>query len=193
MWTIKRKGLTLSITPAEMADPRQNEDNLGKMICFHRRYALGDKHEYAEPFDLQMFFENNKNKICCILPLYLLDHSGLTMSTTSFNDPWDSGQIGFIYCTNEDVKKFGMDPEKDFDDVKQTLIDEVKTYDKWLTGYPQYFRFIITDENDNIIENRCFFEFTNLKDMLNEMKKQTDENFGFLFDKLYQQQSDMNL
>lgn len=193
MWNIKRKGLTLSITPAEMADPRQNEDNLGKMICFHRRYALGDKHEYAEPFDLQMFLENNKNKICCILPLYLLDHSGLRMSTTSFNDPWDSGQVGFIYCTNDDVKNLGMDPENDYENVKELLIEEVKEYDNWLNDYPPHYEYIITDENDNIIENRSFFKFTTFKEMLNEMKKQTDEKFGFLFDRLYQQQSDMNL
>ena len=31
------------------------------------------------------------------LPLYLMDHSGLAMQTTSFNDPWDSGQVGWIY------------------------------------------------------------------------------------------------
>lgn len=33
------------------------------------------------------------------LPLYLMDHSGLAMQTTSFNDPWDSGQVGWIYVS----------------------------------------------------------------------------------------------
>ena len=35
------------------------------------------------------------------LPLYLMDHSGLAMQTTSFNDPWDSGQVGWIYVRLE--------------------------------------------------------------------------------------------
>ena len=37
--------------------------------------------------------------------LYLYDHSGITMSTGSFCDSWDSGQVGFIYVTKEDIEK----------------------------------------------------------------------------------------
>ncbi len=72
MWTIKRKGYTLEITQAEMADPRKYNDMLlGKMICFHRRYKLGDDHDFDEPYQLQQYFENNKHDIYCVLPLYL--------------------------------------------------------------------------------------------------------------------------
>lgn len=42
-----------------------------------------------------------------MLPLILLDHSGISMSTTRaypFNCPWDSGQVGWAYCTPEDMK-----------------------------------------------------------------------------------------
>ena len=34
-----------------------------------------------------------------MMPLYLMDHSGLAMQTESFHDPWDSGQVGWIYVT----------------------------------------------------------------------------------------------
>lgn len=30
--------------------------------------------------------------------LYMLDHSGVHFSLSSFDDPWDSGMIGFFYC-----------------------------------------------------------------------------------------------
>jgi hypothetical protein len=30
-------------------NPREDRDNFGKMICFHRRYNLGDKHDHSEP------------------------------------------------------------------------------------------------------------------------------------------------
>jgi hypothetical protein len=40
----------------------------------------------------------------CILPVYLYDHSGLTINTTGFTCPWDSGQIGWIYASHEQVK-----------------------------------------------------------------------------------------
>lgn len=32
-------------------NPREDYDNFGKMICFHKRYSLGDKHNYCEPRD----------------------------------------------------------------------------------------------------------------------------------------------
>ena len=43
-----------------------------------------------------------------VMPLYLLDHSGLAMQTESFHDPWDSGQVGWVYVSKEDaLKEFG--------------------------------------------------------------------------------------
>ena len=37
-----------------------------------------------------------------ILPLYLYDHSGITMNTCGFSCPWDSGQVGWIYASAMD-------------------------------------------------------------------------------------------
>ena len=43
-----------------------------------------------------------------MLPLYLYDHSGITMNTTGFSCPWDSGQVGWIYASKEDaLREFG--------------------------------------------------------------------------------------
>lgn len=47
----------------------------------------------------------NKINHVAILPLYLFDHSGLTISTSDFNDPWDSGQVGYIYLDKETAMK----------------------------------------------------------------------------------------
>ena len=70
---------------------------LGTMVCWHRRYALGDAHHYSDP---QAFSREVTARTAVILPLYLFDHSGLTISTSSgaFRacDPagWDWGQVG---------------------------------------------------------------------------------------------------
>lgn len=37
------------ISDDDPINPRKNYDNLGVMICFHRKYDLGDDHEYADP------------------------------------------------------------------------------------------------------------------------------------------------
>lgn len=40
-----------------------------------------------------------------MLPLYLYDHSGITMSTGGFSFPWDSGQVGWIYVTRAKARE----------------------------------------------------------------------------------------
>lgn len=72
-----------------------------------------------------------------MLPLYLLDHSGLAMRTTSFNDPWDSGQVGWIYVSKEDaLKEFGG--EKMTASIRkraeELMRSEVAAYDCYLRG-----------------------------------------------------------
>lgn len=178
-------------------NPRDSyyQENLGKMVCWHKRYNLGDKHTFDDPIDFaqdlalkntswselllyikdghtkdlrlvpegegyqlqsRSVFDNNiwvdmagfqfpadfsdsaaiskriwdeaqgeitdvlkemytpeliglcEDKVA-ILPLYLYDHSGLTMSTSDFGDRWDSGCVGFIYMDKATaMKEIGM-------------------------------------------------------------------------------------
>ena len=171
--------------------PREEQDNLAKMVCWHSRYNLGDKHNYKEPrdfavdmvqeyvketdvframangeladfrliddgtggdylvdakvgfgarerwermdwkvsrdfevveaedasFDLEMDVLDNcwpdeMLRMCekygdvAIQPLYLYDHSGISISTSCFvgraqHAEWDSGQVGYIYLDKE--------------------------------------------------------------------------------------------
>ncbi|MBM7454496.1 hypothetical protein HNR62_000325 [Oceanisphaera litoralis] len=66
-----------------------------------------------------------------ILPLYLYDHSGLTMSTGPFGCRWDSGQVGWIFATHQRVE---FEWGGDWDKAKSYLEGEVETYDQYLTG-----------------------------------------------------------
>jgi hypothetical protein len=133
-------------------------DNLGTMVCFSRNYNLGDKHDYNfHDYDSWNEMEKDiikREKPCVILPLYLYDHSGITMNTTGFSCPWDSGQVGFIYMTKEVyIENFGgkiMTPKRK-EHAKGLLIGEVETYDQYLTG--DVYGFIIFDENDNEIDS----------------------------------------
>ena len=124
----------------EPDDPR-NWDNLGKMVCFHQRYTLGDKTDYnLNNYDsweeLAEAIKEEENP-AIMLPLYLYDHSGLRMKVGSFQGllpqghaEFDSGQIGFIYVTKEDLKKEGLTTKK----AKNILQGEVSTYDQYLIG-----------------------------------------------------------
>ena len=115
-------------------------DNMGKMICFHRRYDLGDKHDYkSNDYDgweeLKEQIEKDYN-VGVILPLYLYDHSGITMNTTGFGCQWDSGQVGWIFCTKEEMESNFMKLSgQDLIERSEVLLKgEVETYDQYLTG-----------------------------------------------------------
>lgn len=47
-----RAPYTLFIVDDDMPlNPREDYDCLGKMVCWHGRYSLGEKHDFEEPRD----------------------------------------------------------------------------------------------------------------------------------------------
>lgn len=86
-----------------------------------------------------------------ILPLYLYDHSGITMNTTGFSCPWDSGMIGWIYVEKEDIQKNFMKqrltPEI-LEQAKRCLIAEVKYYDHYISG--EIYEYILEKDGEEV-------------------------------------------
>jgi len=122
------------------SSPRE-DDNLGTMVCFHNRYNLGDKHNYnSNDYDGWDEMEKDiikRENVGVILPLYLYDHSGITMNTTGFSCNWDSGRVGFIFISKEKMlKEYGgkIVTQTLKDKVTGYLKGEVETYDQYLTG-----------------------------------------------------------
>lgn len=151
--TIKNDKYRIEIHTDEDTESPRNWENLGKMVCFHKRYDLGDKHDYDHNYyDGWEAMEKDiikKENVAVILPLYLYDHSGITISTSSFNDRWDSGMIGFIYMTKKDaIENYGkkiMTP-KVKERALKNLEGEVETYDQYLTGDVYGFKVFEDDE-----------------------------------------------
>jgi hypothetical protein len=118
----------------ERPDSPREWDNLGTMVCFHGKYNLGDKHSYDNNSysgweEMEKDIIDTEN-VHTILPLYLYDHSGITISTSPFSCRWDSGQVGWIFVSKEVVMKEGVDETR----VEEYLKNEVKTYDQFLRG-----------------------------------------------------------
>jgi hypothetical protein len=120
------------------SDPRKEYDNMGTMACWHRRYSLGD----VQPTENATLWRmENVPKGSIVLPLFLLDHSGLAMRTYDFSncDPgqWDSGQVGIIFVTPEGLRKSSGEKritKKVRENAEAVLRDEVKQYDNFLQG-----------------------------------------------------------
>lgn len=75
-----------------------------------------------------------------ILPCYLIDHSGLAMSVNSFNDPWDSGQVGYIYTTRARFGNYvvGCAPKEWKAVAEKRLQQDVEVYSQYLEGSCYY-------------------------------------------------------
>ena len=150
----------LKLVPYSSPKSPRDWDNLGTMICFHRRYDLGDKHNYSS--DDYNSWEEMKQAIikeenpAVILPLYMYDHSGISISTTPFSCRWDSGQIGFILVSKKKVlEEFGgkIVTAKLKERIEKILEGEVETYSQYVEG--DVYGFQIVDEDDNIVDS-CY-------------------------------------
>lgn len=144
------KGYTITIHPdPDPINPR-DDDNLGTIICFHSRYTIGDVHPYSSPESFQEYQQADFGEKPITLPIYLYDHSGITISTTPFSCKWDSCRIGVIICSKEKaIYEYG---EKEYyEKTLRHLHLEVKEYDRYLKG--EYVGFTITDKSDATIES----------------------------------------
>jgi len=137
------------------------------MVTWHDRYNLGDDRpsddsatwmrdlaaELVNAEDAELIPDDHVRAILdkhvVMLPLYLMDHSGLSMSVGGFSCPWDSGQVGYIYCTLKDARVNWMNADAQWDTVltdhenkpitmreytDRVLRGEVETYDQDLRG-----------------------------------------------------------
>ena len=136
-------------------NPRTEWDNLGTIVCFHKRYNLGDKHDYRSD-DYNSFDElfeaiKEDHPDAVILPVYMYDHSGITINTTGFHCPWDSGQIGWIFMDRKTGKENWPDAEDLDQKIKDCLIAEIAIYDQYLSG--EVYGFIL--DKDTETEESC--------------------------------------
>jgi len=152
--------VNFAIFPDDTPENPRDWDNLGTMICWHRRYTLGDKHHCPDPQTFKQFYHEGS---AIILPLFLFDHSGLSMSTDSSqfrmcdSAGWDWGQVGYIYVTLEKVRqeyKVKNVTRKIREQVLKVLRSEVATYDQYLRG--DVFGFVLTELSTGDVIDSCW-------------------------------------
>jgi hypothetical protein len=228
-------GLTVVIEQEQYVEdfynPRKDDDcNLGTMLCSHRNYELGDEQVSGDDFEplircdhcggngeepgrFQLMdrlgaivgagaleameseltmgdkpgywvgpktcikcegdgeirtdiitYLKVERKAICIMPLFLYDHSGISMSVGGRIDKgeddfsrsgriasdsygWDVSSVGVIFTTQERVDELGAPQEK----IEEQLEQEVKTYDSYLRGEVYWYH--VDDENDDVLDS----------------------------------------
>lgn len=163
--------LTIRILPDyDPPDPRQ-DCNVGTMLTWHRNYSLGDVQERRSTddfYDGQRFwgYGTMRNYLIAehdalpdtVQPLYLFDHSGLSMSTDTAtfaaadSAGWDWGCVGVIFATQAALDETGCPTDR----IAEALTGEVDTYDRYLRG--EFCGYVVEDAAGGVLDSCWGFE-----------------------------------
>lgn len=166
--TIEYKGHTINIHADENAENPREWDNLGRMVCFHGRYDLGDKHIYKiDDFggweEMRDHLIKGKGALL-ISQLYLYDHSTQHIKIGNWHGvlpqghaEFDSGCVGFIYVSKEMIlKEYGGKriTKAKLKRAKEIMENEVEVYNSWIEG--SCYGYTIDDPEGNEIDAACW-------------------------------------
>ena len=143
-------------------NPRKDFEPLGTFAGKHRRYDIFDV-EIEDVYDLarevaktcgqkDALFLNSAledervgeeemlakiEKVAVLLPVYMYDHSGITLATTPFSCRWDSGMVGWIFISNDKIRnEYGVKniTKKTVERMRWYLNGEIKVLDAYVRG-----------------------------------------------------------
>ncbi len=142
-------------------NPRKEWDNVSVFAFFHNRYTLGDENSGIDDKDYNVWGEMEKaimKKAAIVVPVYMYDHSGITIRAgRGFGDidsgRWDWGQIGFAFITKAKMKtECPVKGKTEREEWARKVIDsEVKVYDEYLRG--DVYEYRIEDEDGDIVDS----------------------------------------
>ena len=150
MTTVYKKGdayIRIMRDDAPLNWREEGDAHIGTMVCWHRKYVLGDEQPKESPEDYRAGLPEDRIE----LPIYLYEHGGITLCTSAFSCQWDSGQLGFIYTTSKRLKEMGVDAAK----AEEYLRSEVEQYDHYITGNVygfQHFKKVVCDKCGSVEE-----------------------------------------
>lgn len=144
----------LKIWRDEFSESPREWDNLGTMVCWHKKYNLGDQHDFRTPDEFQKWAKSAE--LAVVMPLYLYDHSGITISTNGwrypYNDCWDAGQVGWIYAAKDRLReryRVRRVTKRLIGKAANELRNEVEIYDQYLRG--DVYGFTVFDMDDLVV------------------------------------------
>lgn len=173
--TIPYKNHTISVFLDDCSESPRTWDNLSEFHCCHRRYSLGDEEfNYSTGSDCIDVAQQAEKQGDIVLPLYLYDHSGITISLTPFHCPWDSGQVGFVIVRRAKMlQEFGG--KRFTQSLKEKALhiaeSEVHTYDQFLRG--EIYGYQIDEDGDSCWgfygQEDCISEAKSIIDVMEEV------------------------
>jgi hypothetical protein len=153
-WNVS--GLTVSLhVDADCSSPR-DRDTLGTLVAWHRRYMLGDAQPRETPAQWMEDFRatNTEWRLVVILPVYLHEHGNVALGVRDFGDPWDSGQVGWIYALPARIRKeYGCTriSRRIRAEVAAILRSEVEEYGRYVNG--ECYGYVVEDAGGDELDS----------------------------------------
>jgi len=172
------------------------EDNLFKVLSFTGNYSIGHTHGYEKNNRFEMIAQlvseydqaaydrwessdQNPSDYDKILvkfdkyyihkPVYVYEHSGITISTQPFSCQWDSGTLGIAICAKDEyIKAYGFPrlTAKRTADAMAHLDSQVQYFDDLIQGNVYGF----TVELDDVCQDSCWGFVGNNSSVRGELK-----------------------
>lgn len=148
----------LSIEQDDSPSNPREDFCLSHMVCWMRRYSIGDSHNFSDMENFHEYCKEIKKSgdDMVIKPLYAYIHSGITLSTSSFNDYFDSGLVGFVYVVKSEILKQGFLSNEWREKAQEIIDEEISLYDKYLQGDVYGYRLFEQYSNDWVEIDSCW-------------------------------------
>ena len=147
MEAIKKNGYRLNIEADYDAENPRQWDNMGTLYIPRppRHCAMSNDGASAE----------EAAAAPVVLPVYVMDHSGIAISDQPFGCPWDSWRAGCIYVTKDKlVSEYGQDTPEAREKAKNCLRAELQRYAAYVAG--DVYGYTITRESDGEELDSCW-------------------------------------
>ena len=119
-------------------NPRSEGENITTLVTWRRNLPLSDEHQFISPRDFldhlilqgrpdiqELLDDNgidgirecppqlrkhlrNSDYPGALQEVYILEHGGVSLSTRPFQDPWDSGPLGYIWIPRETILRMDL-------------------------------------------------------------------------------------
>lgn len=160
----------LTIFQDEHAESPRNDENLGTLYAWHKRYNLADNDvKHLDIETVQKFYESS-NTIG--FKVYMYEHSNIALSTSPFSCRWDSGQVGFILVHKDKARQWFNKKRLSkalIKRIEDQLRSEIETYSKYLNG--EVYGFELGDSTGETIDI-CHDYYDSPENIIEQIKKE---------------------
>lgn len=148
--------LVKEYSPRLVLGEKLTDDRVAQIDGVRTRAKAQARHKAYGLHSIVEFFERETSGIAMML--YGFDHSGRSVSTSDFNDRWDSGAIGIVYMTPAMIRKrmlWKRITKARRAEMTQYMRDDIEAIDNWLHGY--VYGYVFYDEKgDEPTWNSCW-------------------------------------